>query len=160
MAEPEQILNVLERLALAFSARSLDQGTIHQYIEHLQDIPGWLLDQAASYLILHERFFPRISELRQAAARLGNTHDFASLPADLTVDTLAAQAQLLQDRFYLDDSLEPAEWLRLAEAFEAAGRPHRAERTRQRLERYLASKAEANLEDFRLPEINAKTLGI
>jgi hypothetical protein len=136
MAYPEQILNTLERLALAFSARSLEPGTIHQYIEHLQDIPGWLLEKTAGYLIEHERFFPRISELRQAAARLENTYDFASLPLELEADALAAQAQLLQDRYYLEQCLEPAEWLALAEAFEAAGRPHRAERTRQRLEIY------------------------
>jgi hypothetical protein len=39
----------------------------------------------------------------------------------------------LEDDFYFERELDPHTWLDLAEAFERADRPHRAEHTRKKL---------------------------
>lgn len=79
-------------------------------------------------------FYSKISEIRQAAARIAHTSHFDQLPPE-PVDRLAQLAQELEDSFYHAGALDPAQWQALAQAFTAADRPHRAEHTLEKLHR-------------------------
>ena len=69
-----------------------------------------------------------MAELRQAAAEVAVTTDFSELPPSLA-DNLRGEAVLLDNLFFRQGILEPGEWGKLADAFDAAGRDYRAERT-------------------------------
>jgi hypothetical protein len=134
----KSVLDVLEMLALAYPDRSPDRQTLQLYLEHLADIPLQLLERAARQHIDSSPWFPRIADLRQLAARLANTSRFDTLPPPATYDVLAAQAEALEQAFYLRGELDEAAWLSVIERFERANRPHRAEWARQRLAIYKA----------------------
>jgi hypothetical protein len=68
MTQTNMILTVLEILSIAYPDRPRDKQNIDLYLEHLGDIPAHLLRAAASYHIQHSAWFPKICELRQAAA--------------------------------------------------------------------------------------------
>ena len=132
MSPPDQILSILETLSAAYPNRSRDQRTVQLYVERLSDIPVYLLDQAASQHIATSNWFPKIAELRAAAARIAGTSEFHVMgPAP--IDTLAAEAFELEQLFWHERTLDPSAWFALADQFERANRPHRAEHTRGKL---------------------------
>ncbi len=134
MSTPAEIIAVLETLALAYPEKANDRRTLALYLEHLADIPAHWLAAAARRHIQTSNWFPRIAELRAAAARLAGTGFFESLP-ERPVDFLAAQAQALEDAFYAGEALDEADWRSLAGQFERCGRPHRAAHALEKLRR-------------------------
>jgi hypothetical protein len=52
-----------------------------------------------------------------------------------TLSAKAAESIALEDAFYADTHLDPAEWERLALELERRDRPHRAASTREKLRR-------------------------
>jgi len=137
MTEVERLLPILSLLSLAYPEKRLNPETIQLYLKYLADIPDYLLEEAVRAHIQSSPYFPRLSELRALAQRLASGRSFKSLPAD-PVDRLAAEAQALEDAFYETGELEPAAWESLAERFESAERPYRAEHTRAKLRRLRA----------------------
>lgn len=134
MAEASNIIAVLEALGKAYPRQTLSRQSVELYVQFLADIPQDLLWKVAGRHISTSSFFPSIAELRNLAAQLANTHRLDSQENTIaTPDDLAYQAQLLEDDFYRDRILDPAAWLALAEQFECANRPHRAEATRRKL---------------------------
>jgi hypothetical protein len=131
------MLELLETLSLAYPGRSPDKRTLQLYLEHLGDIPLGVLKRAVDEHIRSSSFFPRIAELRQRAekhANIGPSGHFLQPTGDL----LAFQAQDLEDAFYYDGLLDPAEWERLAGQFERLGRHARAAHAREKLSRLQA----------------------
>jgi hypothetical protein len=141
MASGGEILAVLETLSRAYPHQAISRPTAELYARLLADIPAGLLQQAAEAQIGSSSFYPRIAELRAIAARLAGTKRFDSLPPagfdyttlHSTIDELAYQAQALEDVFYQGRSLDPEAWLVLADQFDQADQPHRAEYTRRKL---------------------------
>jgi hypothetical protein len=125
---------VLKTLVDAYPEKRVERDTLQVYLQHLDDIPPELLKQAVEAHIKESPWFPKISELRQLAAKIAGVRNFETLPP-FSVDPLAERVQALEDRFYAERRLEPRAWERLAAAFERAGRPHRAEHTRAKLRR-------------------------
>ena len=148
-----RIAAALKKLTAAYPERKVERATLEVYVEELGDLPDWLLEAAVDEVIRQSAWFPKISELRQAAARLANTRSFESLPRRL-VNALSAEAQALEDAFYHEQRLDPAAWAALAQAFEAAGRPHRAGFAREKLRR-LEWIAAARGDAGRLPRLAA-----
>jgi hypothetical protein len=134
MTQTNVILTVLETLSIAYPDRPRDEQTIDLYLEHLGDIPAYLLRAAADYHIQHSAWFPKICELRQAAARLAGTDQFNTL-SPVPIDHLQCEAVALEDAFYHEQFLDPAEWHALAKKFERANRPYRAAYTLEKLAR-------------------------
>jgi hypothetical protein len=137
MSTPDEIIEVLETLALAYPEKANDKRTLALYLEHLADIPAHLLASAARQHINTSNWFPRIAELRSAARKLAGTPYFESLP-ERPIDLLAAQAQALEDAFYAHGELDEAAWRKLAAQFERCARPHRAAHTLEKLRRLQA----------------------
>jgi hypothetical protein len=125
---------ILKTLLDAYPEKRMERETLEVYIRHLEDIPPDLLRRAVEAHIKNSQWFPRVSELRQAAGRIANTRNFDTLSPP-GVDALAEQAQSLEDRFYTAGELNEHAWERLAQAFETARRPHRAEYAREKLRR-------------------------
>jgi hypothetical protein len=134
MANRDQILNVMTTLSNAYPDKRHDKNTLGIYLEHLADIPGGLLEQAAHRHIQNSNWFPRIAQLREAAAQLSGTHDFTSL-APIHEDNLALKAAALEREFYLRGKMDLTSWEKLERGFKLAGRDHRAAYTRQKLRR-------------------------
>jgi hypothetical protein len=134
MSSPSEILPILETLAAAYPEKAHDKRTLALYLEHLADIPAHWLEAAARRHIDTSNWFPRIAELRRAAAQLAGTGFFESLP-ERPVDFLAVQSQALEDAFYAGGELDEAAWRRLAAQFERCDRPHRAAHTLEKLAR-------------------------
>jgi len=134
MADSQQIIAVLEALGNAYPRQPISKQTAELYMRFLTDIPGDLLWQVAEHYITTSSYFPRIAELRTLATRLAGTSKFNSLAAPTSSpDTLAYQAQALEDEFYQDRILDPEAWLALAEEFDRLDRPYRADYTRRKL---------------------------
>lgn len=131
---PNPIIAILEKLSLAYPGKALTARNLQLYVEHLSDIPIYILDAAADLHIQTSSFFPRIAELRQAAKKVTGGQPFASLPP-LPFDHLAACLQSLEDAFYQQGRLDSAEWQALARRFDLADRPHRAAATLAKLQR-------------------------
>lgn len=62
----QKIVEVLGILGAAYPGFELTEFTVHIYVKALSDIPPEELTQAAYYHIMNSKFFPTISELRQA----------------------------------------------------------------------------------------------
>jgi len=134
MVDQREIAAILKTLIDAYPDHRLEKRTLQIYLERLADIPAYLLAAAAQAHIEGSTWFPKIAELRQAAARLANTRDFSSLPP-YPVDHLLAEAYALEDAFFYEGRLDPAEWERLAIQFERLDRPYRRDYTREKLRR-------------------------
>ena len=134
MANRDQILNVMTALSNAYPDKRYEKNTLEIYLEHLADIPAQLLEQAARRHIQNSNWFPRIAQLREQAARLAGTHDFTSL-APNHEDSLALQAAALEREFYLRGKMDLTSWEKLERGFKRAGRSHRAQHTRAKLQR-------------------------
>ena len=134
MSTPEQMIPILEQLGLAYPDKRLEAATLQVYLEHLDDIPPYLLEAAVRAHIQASGWFPRIADLRALAARLAGTSQFDTLP-ERPVDRLLLEAQALEDAFYHQGQLDPAAWHKLSEKFERCGRHFRAEYTLEKLGR-------------------------
>lgn len=137
------IAEILTLLVQAYPDRHVDQDTLLLYFDSLSDIPLALLEQAARQHIRTSPWFPKIAELRQIAASLArlprDAPDMrAVLPPDHR-DPLLARALELEDAYTYRGELDISKWQQLIQEFERANRPHRAEGTRQRLERLQAA---------------------
>ena len=132
MAAQAEIVILLKTLADAYPGQRIAKPTYQVYLDHLADIPAWLLERAVQRCIETSAWFPKISELRQAAAQIANTHNFTALEL-APIDYLAIEAQALEDVFYDQAHLDPAEWEYLAAMFDRQDRPHRAAHARDKL---------------------------
>lgn len=72
--------------------------------------------------------------MRALAAKLAGTSQLETLP-ERPVDRLLLQAQALEDAFYHQGHLDPAEWQALSQMFERCGRNFRAAYTLEKLAR-------------------------
>jgi hypothetical protein len=137
MDPAKQILSILESLSIVYPDRHLDERQLELYLLHLCDIPPYVLRAAADFHIQHSPWFPKISELRAAAARLAGTDQFDTLPP-VYIDHLLREAVAIEDSFYHEHHLDPAEWHAQSEKFARADRPHRAAYTHEKLARLQA----------------------
>ena len=78
MAEAKFVVKMLTVLVLAFPNAKIEKGTIDVYARDLADLPEEVLDLACQECRVTLRFFPTISEIREAAAKLQSGVD--SLP--------------------------------------------------------------------------------
>lgn len=134
MSDQGETALILKTLVDAYPDHRIEKRTLQIYLERLADIPAYLLAAAAQAHIESSTWFPKISELRQAATRLANTRDFSTLPP-YPVDYLLNEAYALEDAFYYEGRLDPDEWERLALRFERLDRPYRRDYTREKLRR-------------------------
>jgi len=146
VASAAEIFTHLERLTHAFPDKTQSRETLEVYAELLADIPGYVLRKAVEGHISASNWFPKVAELRRAAADVAGTTDFRDLPQTL-VDDLRGEAVRLEDRFFREGILEEGEWMALAEQFESAGRMYGAERLRHKLGKYLAIHQEQKVKD-------------
>jgi len=137
MANRDQVLDVLTLLSQAYPEKSRTRDTLELYIQNLADIPFRLLERAALHHIRVSNWFPRIAELRNTAERLAGTSVYPQSQGE-SENSLAAQAVALERLFYDTGQVEKEPWQMLIRQFELAGRPCRAEYTRQRMERFLS----------------------
>lgn len=128
------IVMALKMLSDAYPEKRVEAATLQVYLQHLDDIPPGLLKQAVEAHIKESPWFPKVSELRQMAAKIAGVQRFETLSPP-GGDTLAERVQALEDQFYAHRQLDPPAWERLAAAFERADRPHRAVHTREKLRR-------------------------
>ena len=119
---PDQVLSVLKLLAEYYNHEPTEtQASI--YLDALSDLDPVPLQESARRWIRRSPFFPKVSDLLQIARQIPS-------PAP---DALAYRVQALEDAFYAEGRLDPAEWERLAVQFEQLDRPHRAASTRGKL---------------------------
>ena len=134
MSTPQQMIPILELLSRAYPEKRLEAATLQVYLENLDDIPPYLLEAAVRAHIQASGWFPRIADLRTLAARLAGTSQFDCLP-ESPVDYMLLEAQALEDAFYRQGRLDPAEWHSLSHRFERCGRHFRASYTLEKLGR-------------------------
>ena len=133
--EAAAFAQILEMLALAYPEKQLSRANMQVYLENLADIPAHLLEAAARAHVQSSPYFPRVSELRQAARKLVGGQPFEALEDD-PYERLSRRAVELEEAFHQRGELDASAWQRLAEQFEYWNRPHRAERTRERWRMY------------------------
>ena len=136
VASAVEIMNSLERLTHAYPGKEQARETMELYVEMLADIPGYVLKRAVEEYVAESTWFPKISELRQAAAKVAGTDCFWELP-ETNIDNLRGEAVRLENLHFREGILEEDEWEQLAEQFDAAGREYGAERIRQKLNAYM-----------------------
>ena len=137
MASTAEIVGCLEKLASAYPGVERTRETMDLYVDMLADIPGYVLKRAVEEYIVEANWFPKIAELRQAAAKVAGTDRFWELP-ETQVDQLRGEAVRLEDLFFREGILEADMWEALAEQFEGAGREHGAQGVRKKLRAYQA----------------------
>jgi len=152
MATPDQIQKVLETLTLAYPIKTLDKLSLELYFKYLADIPGHILEGAADHHIRASNWFPRIAELHNAAGRIGGRDDLTNLEPKHS-NNLSALAIELEKSFFREGTFNHKDWIALAERFERAGRPHRAEQIRSKLARL--QHADAGLQGSKIIERNS-----
>lgn len=128
MADETQILSALRRLS-AYYGKEPSKEQARLYLEMLADLQPAALDFAVRSWIRRSPFFPRISELLEAAAR------YSPPPADPLWVLLQAQYRL-ERRFFREGVVDAAQWEDLAQRFEQYGRTYSARACRERLRRY------------------------
>ena len=137
MASTAEIVNCLEKLTTAYPGIERTRETMDLYVDMLADIPGYVLKRAVEEYIVEANWFPKIAELRQAAAKVAGTDRFWELPETL-VDNLRGEAVHLENLFFREGILDADMWEQLAEQFEQAGREYGAEGVRKKLQAYQA----------------------
>lgn len=135
---PDQVLSVLSMLA-EYYGKEPSEAQASLYLDALSDLDHPILQESARQWIRRSPFFPKISDLLEIAR---------DIPA-VVPDYLANRAQMLEDDFYYDRTLDPQAWQELAEAFERADRPHRAQHTRKKYAAFVAI-----IEQESGPEVN------
>ena len=134
MANPDEILSILENLLHAFPGQKLTRATLKVYIDHLADIHPQLLQQCVNRLIEKSTWFPRVSEIRSEAARIVGHNQISLWQPPLS--HLWDRYYQLQHDFYHHRILDERAWLDLAEEFSLRNCPHSAAATRQRISDY------------------------
>jgi hypothetical protein len=132
VATPAEILTTLKTLTDAYPGQHIKKSALQVYLDNLADLPAWLLDQAARRHLRSSAWFPKISELRDIAALIAGSHDFAGLEAP-TPDLLYRESRRLEEAFYCKGHFDRHEWDRLAVRYDQAGRTDAAEACRQKL---------------------------
>ena len=137
---------LLGRLLLAYpyalKTPVVEPGNWQIFRQELEGIPLRLLEDAIQAYIRASTWFPRVSELREMAAKMANVAGsptgFESLPHVSDIDELDQRLVKLEEAYYLAGRLNKAKWRRLAADLEAAGRPSGAARARERYAVYLS----------------------
>jgi len=127
----DDTLSILQRIFHAYPDKPLDESTLKVYEDELADIPLMLLERAARQLIRTSAFFPRISELRQAADRIAGT-TFNCPVASLGENYLNLEAQLLETDYFKHAEFNIKKWEKLADQLEQMNRPYRAAEVREK----------------------------
>lgn len=129
MATESEVLDILATLQAAFPAyRPANPQTMADlWIRKLGKFDQRALTLAMDRLIDECKFFPSISEFTKAVNRVG----------DVVVqsDWMRAKAVEMQDRAYLEDDFDPAEWEQLACQMAGAGRLFAADALREKAAR-------------------------
>ena len=126
-----EIITVLERLIHAYPDKQIGKTMLKIYVDELIDIPIHLLARAASLHIRTSPFFPRISDLRQAAQQLAGTIDFSSISPP-GVDYLDLEAHQLEKDYFHHAIFDINKWEKLAAQLERVGRLCRATELREK----------------------------
>ena len=130
MADPDEILAILEELVNAFPGNQMTRANFQVYIDHLSDIHPALLQRAVDNLIANSTWFPRVSVIRAEAARLiGSPRISTWEPA---YNNLRAKYYELQRDFYHHRCLDPDSWQKLADEFDRHNFIYSAQDTRRR----------------------------
>lgn len=107
MADAEYIVEVMREL-IEYYRYELSAKGLLVYARLLKDMDEWVLRQVVDEWILSERFFPRVSELRDRARRIeGSGCEF-----------LFQEAESLKLAFLKDGIMNPAAWERVARNFD------------------------------------------
>ncbi len=133
MASTAEIMNCPEKLTSAYPGVERTRETLDLYVEMLADIPGYVLKRAVEEYLVKANWFPKISELRQAAAKVAGTSRFWELP-EPQVDSLRGEAVHLEHLFFPQGILDEETWEQLADQFEQAGRGYGTERIHKKAE--------------------------
>lgn len=124
------LIAVLERLIQAFPDKRISQSSLQVYVDELADIPPMLLERAVRRHIRTSAFFPRVSELRQAAEQIISKYPY--IPGLSPHESyLTLEAHLLEDDYFHHAEFNLAKWEKLAELLDQADRPHQAKEVRQ-----------------------------
>lgn len=77
MATTQEITGILDRLISAYPTSKIDnqEETILVYADSLEDIPGYLLEEAVDECIKTMKWFPSVSEVRKEASKLAHSWD-------------------------------------------------------------------------------------
>ena len=116
-----EILLVLDRLIQAYPEKQIGKTLLKIYLDELMDVPIHLLTRAASQHIRTSPFFPRISDLRQAAQLLAGTVYFSSVSPP-GVDYLNLEAHQLEKDYFHHAIFDINKWEKLANQLERVGR--------------------------------------
>lgn len=127
----DDTLSIIQRIFHAYPDKPLDESTLKVYEDELADIPSMLLERAARQLIRTSAFFPRISELRQAADRIAGT-TFNLPAASLGDNYLNLEAHLLEKDYFQHAEFNINKWDKLADQLEQVNRPYRAAEVREK----------------------------
>jgi len=73
LASTAESMNCPEKLTTAYPGVERTRETLDLYIEMLADIPGYVLMRAVEEYLVKANWFPKISELRQAAAKVAGS---------------------------------------------------------------------------------------
>ena len=134
-----QIIKQLDRLILAFPRPELSKETIALYADHLEDLSLYGIREAVEHHIRHSKWFPRISELREAGLRFVG---YEPLYPIFSLDVLIKKFWALEDALYHKGEFDLEAWNQLIKEFEAEDRICRAESIRRKLPDYQEIHAE------------------
>jgi hypothetical protein len=118
----EDVISVLEMLCEYYNAEP-SEAQLRVYMDLLCNLEPWALKEAAYAWICRSPFFPKVSELLQAAREIPPPQ-----PNFLFIELLE-----LENDFYHRRVLNPEAFLDLAKRCERAGRVHTAQHARDRL---------------------------
>jgi hypothetical protein len=142
MADPGEILSILEELVNAFPGKQMTRANFQVYIDHLSDIHPALLRRTVDSLIAKSTWFPRVSEIRSEVTRLVGSHLVSNWEPPLNY--LRARYYELETEFFHFRKLDPDAWLDLADQFERRDFIYSAAGARNRLEIFQQILAEEN----------------
>ena len=131
MADPDEILSILQELVNAYPGKQMTDANFKIYIEHLSDIHPNLLQRAVDNLISKSTWFPRVSEIRSEAAKLIGSHRISTW--EPPQNYLRIRYYDLERDFYHRRKVDPDAWLQLADDFEKRNLIYSAQNTRRRL---------------------------
>ena len=124
MATPTEVLNALKKLNVYYS-KETPREKIQIYQDTLIDLEPEAIEYAVHSWIKKSPFFPRVSDLREAAYEYRGP-----------VKTLDEEIQRLHDAFCKRQELDPTAWENLAKALDHAGRVYMAMNVRNKYKNY------------------------
>ena len=130
MADPDEILSILEELVNAFPGKQMTRANFQVYIDHLSDIHPALLRRTVDILIAKSTWFPRVSEIRAESARLIGSPRISTW--EPRYNNLRNKYFELQRDFYHHRNLDPDVWFQLADEFDRHNFIYSAQDTRRR----------------------------